>query len=225
MEYKLSNFEGPLDLLLHLLSKNKIEIADIFVSNIVDQFLEQVNLSDEQDLEEMSEFVYVSSRLLYIKSKKLLPNDKEEAKELEDEFLRQVFEYSKLKSVINDIKERYTAGYIEKPREFLGKEAEYNHEIYDIIKVAEQMFERNIRRLPPDEKGFAEIIDVPEIDVDTAIIDVKMKLSVAKKMYFSEFFEKSRQYAVTMFLALLMLCKDEYITLEQNFDDITIKLR
>ena len=103
---KLENFEGPLDLLCHLIDKNKMDICDIKISEITDQYIAYLNAMEELNLEIASEFLIMASTLLYLKSKTLLPNDVEDEKELtEEELLRRIIEYKKYKEITKTLKE------------------------------------------------------------------------------------------------------------------------
>ena len=102
---KLENFEGPLDLLCHLIDKNKMDIYDINLSEITDQYIEYINQMEKMNLEITSEFLVMASTLLYIKSKNLLPNQVEDEKELtEEELLQRIIEYKKYKEITNTLK-------------------------------------------------------------------------------------------------------------------------
>ena len=93
---KIDNFEGPLDLLCHLIDKNKMNIYDINLSEITDQYIEYIKSMEAMNLEVTSEFLIMASTLLYLKSKSLLPKQVEEEKELtEEELLRRIIEYKK----------------------------------------------------------------------------------------------------------------------------------
>ena len=94
LRYKLPVFEGPLDLLLTLISKNKIDIYDIQISDLLDQYMEQINMMQENQMDIASEFLTMASRLVYIKSVMLLPKYEEEAEELKKELSGQLLEYA-----------------------------------------------------------------------------------------------------------------------------------
>ena len=98
---KSNDFEGPLDLLCHLIDKNKMNICDINISDITDQYIAYLNKMEELNLEIASEFVIMASTLLYLKSKTLLPslheNEEEEEELTEEELLRRIIEYKKYK--------------------------------------------------------------------------------------------------------------------------------
>ena len=99
---KLQNFEGPLDLLCHLIDKNKMDICDIKISEITDQYIEYINTMEQMNLEITSEFIFMASTLLYLKSKHLLPSGEEEEKEIsEEELIRRIIEYKKYKEMLN----------------------------------------------------------------------------------------------------------------------------
>ena len=105
---KLENFEGPLDLLCHLIDKNKMNINDIKLSEITDQYIEYINKMEEMNLEVTSEFLVMASTLIYLKSKSLLPSDNEESEEIsEEELLRRIIEYKKFKEMSKVFKENY----------------------------------------------------------------------------------------------------------------------
>ena len=98
LSYKLENFEGPLDLLLFLIAKKKLQIVDISISELVDQYMEQIEAMREQDMDIASEFVEMAARLVYIKTVSLLPKH-EEAEELKKELEGQLLEYQECKRV------------------------------------------------------------------------------------------------------------------------------
>ena len=98
---KIENFEGPLDLLCHLIDKNKMNIYDINLSEITDQYIKYLNEMEKLNLEIASEFLVMASTLLYLKSKKLLPKQNEEEEELtEEELINRIIEYKKYKEII-----------------------------------------------------------------------------------------------------------------------------
>ena len=97
---KIENFEGPLDLLCHLIEKNKMDIYDINLNEITDQYIQYLNEMEKMNLEIASEFVVMASTLLYIKSKNLLPKQQEEEEEVtEEELIRRIIEYKKFKEI------------------------------------------------------------------------------------------------------------------------------
>ena len=105
---KLDNFEGPLDLLCHLIDKNKMDIYDIKLSEITDQYIDYLKKMEEMDLDIASEFLVMASTLLYLKSKQLIPNAVEEQEELsEEELIKRIIEYKKYKDITKKLKENF----------------------------------------------------------------------------------------------------------------------
>ena len=103
---KMTNFEGPLDLLCHLIDKNKMDIFDIKINDITDQYLEYLKYMDQMNLEITSEFIVMASKLIYLKSKQLLPVDKEEEEEEEFDLVKLLVEYKKYKDMTSVFRER-----------------------------------------------------------------------------------------------------------------------
>ena len=99
LTYKFEAFEGPLDLLLSLITKNKIDIYDICIEELLNQYMEQINLMKEEDMDIASEFLEMASRLVYIKSVMLLPKYEEEAEDLKKELTGQLLEYQECRRV------------------------------------------------------------------------------------------------------------------------------
>ena len=105
---KINNFEGPLDLLCHLIDKNKMNIYDINLSEITDQYISYLKEQESLNLEIASEFLVMASTLLYLKSKSLLPKQEDDEEELtEEELIRRIIEYKKFKEISKVFKEQY----------------------------------------------------------------------------------------------------------------------
>ena len=105
---KLENFEGPLDLLCTLIEKNKMNIYDINLNEITDQYIDYINKMEEMNLEITSEFLIMASTLLYLKSKNLLPNKKDDEEEItEEELIRRIIEYKKYKDITAKLKSNF----------------------------------------------------------------------------------------------------------------------
>ena len=153
IEYKLEIFEGPLDLLLHLIEKNKIDIFDINISQILEQYLDYIYIMEQADLYIASEFIDMVSRLLYIKSKMLLPK-KESEPDPREELVRILLDYSEIKSIagyLNEQFEIYKNRY-EKPEDasILQEEEEQEIPVMNpeiLYKILMQISEKN--NLPP----------------------------------------------------------------------------
>ena len=160
---KLNNFEGPLDLLCHLIDKNKMDIYDINLSEITDQYIEFLNQMEQMNLEVTSEFLVMSSTLLYLKSKHLLPKVDEEEEEItEEELIRRIIEYKKYKEITKKLKEnfleyskRFYKGTeeIELPKQKM--EDEYNSEI--IPDLYKKLLQRNAEKINENAANIEKI--------------------------------------------------------------------
>ena len=105
---KIENFEGPLDLLCHLIEVNKMDIYEVNLNEITDQYIDYINKMEELDLEVTSEFLIMASNLLFIKSKKLLPRQEEEEEMLsEEELIQRIIEYKQYKEITNKFRQLY----------------------------------------------------------------------------------------------------------------------
>ncbi len=212
---ELQDFEGPLSLILMLLSKNKIEIRDIKISEILDQYLEYLDQMQQLDLEIASEFVQMASHLLYIKTKTLLTQE-EEVSELEVliaslEQLKSRDTLSSIKQVIPQLKEASELGllYFSKLPEPLpktSKKYEYRHEPIDLLKVLSNIYSRGGRMAEPEEltQAVPKRIVYSVRDKSRQIIDLLRSGSV----YLTELYStcRSRSEIVATFISVLELC-------------------
>ena len=240
MKYEviLESFEGPLDLLYHLIEKEKVDIYDIPISKITDQYIEHINAMKELDLEVTSEFLIMASTLIEIKSRMLLPKNKKE--ELEDEegldpreeLVRKLIEYKKYKEASLELKDRedtYKKIYYKAREEIEYYEEELDLEGVDLnmlIELYEGILERGIDI--GKDMEFEEI-KRDEITIEESIRDVLYTLNLKKKIKFEELFEvnSTRSVIVTTFLAILELIKQKQISIKQenNFSEIFVALK
>ena len=228
-KFKLDQFEGPLDLLLHLIKITKIDICDIFLSDITEQYLEIMKNIDDVDIEKASEFINMSATLLEIKSKHLLPRDPVETDEEdpEERLIRQIEEYKLFKeqseklSKIEDVNKLFKA-----PDDSVG---EFKYELPEKLSVdamikafTEVMQKMTIKAEVVQEKK----IQKDRFTVAQKITQIKDMLLTRDRFKFTDMFESSysRSEMINTFLALLELLKRQYITVTQNelFDDIDV---
>lgn len=228
-KFKLDQFEGPLDLLLHLIKVTKIDIRDIFLSDITEQYLEMMKDIDDVDIEKASEFINMSATLLEIKSRHLLPVETEEVEEEDPEqrLIRQIEEYKIFKeqgevlAKIEDVARFYKA-----PDNSVG---EFKYELPD--KLSSDALIETFKSLMQKITVKAEVVQEKKIVKDRFTVaqkinQIKDTLLTKKEFKFSEMFEESysRSEVINTFLALLELLKRQYITVVQNglFEDIDI---
>ena len=228
LQYKLPVFEGPLDLLLTLISKNKIDIYDIQISDLLDQYMEQINQMQENQMDIASEFLTMASRLVYIKSVMLLPKYEEEAEELKKELSGQLLEYAVCReiaaklSVIYDFDTFFRAP---SPVEF---DLTYNrtHPSTDIAKAYVSAVGRGKSKLPPPEQAFSGIVAHKIVSVNGKIIHLMRRLRHGKKLEYHEIFEacEGKSELVATFLATLELVKGKRIRIEGSGENAVVRM-
>jgi segregation and condensation protein A len=232
---KIENFEGPFDLLFHLLEKNQFSIYDIPINIITDQYMEYLFTMQQLDLEIASEFLVVAATLLHIKSRMLLPEKKEKNEEENDpreELILKLVEYKKYKEFSNVL--RSNEAHWEKVFYKLPEALEYQYEENalelspeELAKVYSDMIERNKRKKNNSAIHMVQIIQHEKVSLKSKMSDVIKRLLNSSFFIFSELFSvktKSRAEVITGFLAILELTKLKKTTLEQRkvFGEITV---
>ena len=231
---KLENFEGPLDLLCHLIDKNKMDISNINLSEITEQYVEYINQMEKMNLEITSEFLVMASTLLYIKSKNLLPNQVDDEKELtEEEILQRIIEYKKYKEITNKLREMYKKSgtnvfkipeIIELPKQKI--EEEYSNDV--ISKTYMEIIERSSKRLNQNAKNIEKIAITETFTVGDKVKAMFKALLHNRTFVFNKLFSPkkcSSKEIVTAFTGLLELSRrSKVITSQQElFGDITVQ--
>ena len=232
--FKAQDFEGPLDLLLYLIKANKVNIYDIPIVEISEQYMEYVNSMDKMDLDYTSEFLLMASELLYIKSKMLLPAEKDEDGEIIDprtELVEKLLEYEKYKELSAFLKDREDIGRFSfvKPREKV-KGIKYDNSdldvsINDLIMALRDVSERLDRKLPPPKTSFVGIVAREEVKLKDRIDLVVNYLKENKKVKFDDLFINlctTRPQIIVTFLGVLELVKTSQISLKKEKDSIFI---
>ena len=222
---KIDNFEGPLDLLCHLIDKNKMNIYDINLSEITDQYIEYIKSMEAMNLEVTSEFLIMASTLLYLKSKSLLPKQVEEEKELtEEELLRRIIEYKKYKEITKKMKEFYSQSGMclsKMPEEIkLPKQKlERNYESSVVYEAYKNIVEKNSQRLNQNAKNINKIAIPEPYTVGDKVKTMFRELLHHKKFVFNNLFPKqkcSRPEIVTAFTGLLELSRRSKVLTNQE---------
>lgn len=233
---KIDNFEGPLDLLCHLIDKNKMNIYDINLSEITDQYIEYIKSMEAMNLEVTSEFLIMASTLLYLKSKSLLPKQVEEEKELtEEELLRRIIEYKKYKEITKKMKEFYSQSGMclsKMPEEIkLPKQKlERNYESSVVYEAYKNIVEKNSQRLNQNAKNINKIAITETYTVGDKVKTMFRELLHHKKFVFNNLFPKqkcSRPEIVTAFTGLLELSRRSKVLTNQEklFGNIEVEKR
>ena len=231
---KIDNFEGPLDLLCHLIDKNKMNIYDINLSEITDQYIEFLKEQEKLNLEIASEFVVMASTLLFLKSKNLLPKQEEEEEEItEEELIRRIIEYKKFKEISKVLREKYIIfsnryyGFEEKidlPKQKLEKK--YDEAI--IPEIYENLVEKNNEKINQNAKNIEKIAITDNYTVASKVREMFRVLIKQKRFVFNKLFsikKHNKQEVVTAFSGLLEISRRSKVETiqEELFGDITVE--
>ena len=216
---EMQDFEGPLDLILFLLSRNKMEIQDISISLICDQYLAWIAKRQSMDLEVASEFITMASQLMYIKSRMLLSVEDEEARTEMDALIESLEErkrnesYAKIKEMALKLGPlgEFGRNIVTRDPEPLehGKVYEYNQRLADLSAALAELRSRSTRSLPSPEAAFREIAQHEPYPVETKAEEILRRLKEEGTLkFFKVFFGcRSRSEIVATFLAVLELCR------------------
>ncbi len=228
LQYKLPVFEGPLDLLLLLISKNKIDIYDIEISLLLEQYMEQIEAMQEEDMEVASDFLEMASRLVYIKSVMLLPKYEEEAEQLKSELQGQLIEYQLCKAVAAKLAPMVSFDKFYREPSPVDFDLTYNriHPSSDIAKAYIGAVGRGKRKLPPKREAFSGIVERKIISVSSRIIRVMRNLWRKKNVRYSDLFEacEGKSDLVATFLAVLELVKGKRVIIDGEGDTATVTM-
>ena len=230
---KLENFEGPLDLLLHLIKEAKIEIKDVFVSKVTEQFLQYIDGLSFMDVDKASEYLNMAATLLEIKSKSILPvidEGQDDLEETQQSLIRKLEEYKLLKEASEDLKKQENVlRFYKEPDKSVGDvKVVYNDFNLDGLIAA---FSKLMMRVDDKKRQETTLKEIPKevFTVRQKVDDIRSVLLDRKHVSFYEMFSPhcTRNEVITTFQAMLELLKLQYITVEQNgvFDDITLILR
>lgn len=230
--FVINDFEGPLDLLLHLIKTSKMDIYDIKIEEITKQYLDFINKMQELNLDVASEYLVMASELTLIKSKMLLPRQDEEEEEEDprENLVNRLVEYQKYKDMIDEFKS------LEKERKDIFTKdpmnlLEYSDPIKNdgditlenLVDALNKFFQRK-----EDEKPLETKIARKELLVSDRTIEIRNILKKKKKISFFELFEvRTKEYVVVTFLSILEMAKKGEITItqENNFNNITVNVK
>ena len=237
MEYKvmINEFEGPLDLLLHLIKEDNIDIYDIKIEVITSQYLDYIKKMKDLNLSVASEYLVMASELIEMKSKMLLPKKKEETLDEYEEDPREVLierllayrQYKEITSEFKDLEKTRKLIITKEPvnLSYYAKEEgnKENLSINDLLEAFNELLKR--KEL---DKPIATKITKKELSVNEKIVSIKNLLRKRKKINFEELFEVStKEEVIVSFLSILeMVKKDEIVIMQDNnFNAITISLK
>lgn len=223
LNFKLEIFEGPLDLLLSLIQKHKLNIQDIEISVLLEQFLIYLERMTEADIEVTSEFLEMAARLILIKSAALLPKD--EAEKLKKELQGALIEYALCKTMAEKLRKRWRGSdvFVRKQME-IETDATYRrtHQPEEITSAYSAISER-ARRKSEVPRSVAPIVAKPYVTVFTGIMTVLKALRKNETVRLSEIYKgRSRSQRVSMFLAILELSKSGRVHISEDGESVSL---
>ncbi|SHN20257.1 segregation/condensation protein A [Gracilibacillus kekensis] len=232
-QVKLETFEGPLDLLLHLINKYEIDIYDIPVSEITSQYMAYIHTMQQLELNIASEYLVMAATLLEIKSKLLLPNptleiEEEYEEDPREELMRRLIEYRKYKEAAEHLKERemeQSQVHTRPPMQISKEETQElpagAANIYDIIEAIGKVMERRKWNRPMETS-----VKRQEVSIDQRMGEIMEKIKDIKQpiSFYQLFPNKTRTYIVATFIAILELMKQKQINCKQesNLDELIV---
>ncbi len=228
INYKLEVFEGPMDLLLHLISKHKLNINDIPIVELVNQYLDYVRQMENADFDVAGDFLEMAARLIYIKTVSLLPRQ-EEAEELKRELTGELIEYRDCKIMAEKLSHS-TDGFDRFVREpqpgYINYDYERFHEGEELLNAYVSAAGRAQRKLPPPLDSFKVIVARKFVNVASKVGGIIEKLKAKRKVKFLNLFEdaQSKSDLVATFLAVLELAKTKKIILNGSMQDMEVSI-
>ena len=237
IEFKINDFEGPLDLLLHLIKESKMDIMNIEIELITKQYMDFLDSQEKMNLEISSEYLVLASELLEIKSRLLLPNNKvdengeEVVEDPREELVNRLLEYQTYKNITSLLQEKELLRkdiYTKSPeniKNYIDERTEIHADVTldDLLAAFQRYYQRKIDNKPLNTK-----VTVNEISVSSRRHDIKNILKTKRRVSFFELFPVvSKEYVVATFLAILEMCKNNEINIVQNdtFDDIVCEVK
>ena len=231
MDYKINDFEGPLDLLLHLIKESEVDICDINIVEITDQYLNFINKMDSMNLNVASEYLVMAAELMEIKSNTLLPKKNEEMYDEYEEdpkeaLINRLLEYEKYKNITSSLKEyEFERGQIYSKEPYnleeiieIKNDIDENFNMDDLVKAFNEMLTRREHEKPLNTK-----IATKEYSVSERSKQIKNILKIKKKVSFTELFDiRTKEYIVVTFLSILSMARNQELEIKQdkNFSDI-----
>lgn len=234
IQLKLPIFEGPLDLLLHLINRAQIDIKDVFVSQITEQYLAYIHQMEVYNMDISSEFVEMAATLLLIKSRSILPSSSQDTDEedLETMLLEQLEEYQRFRDIAKELQslEIGARGMYYKLREEFAFEPDpldmSGIDLHILHEIMTSLLQKNLRRISDEPQGVT-ITKQKNASVRSKMQYIQEMLTLRSLCFFSEMLlaQCTKDEVIATFLALLELMNAGYVTIAQNvqFGDIIIQ--
>lgn len=217
--FKLDAFEGPLDLLLHLITKHKLNIYDIEISVLLEQYMAYIDHMKSENLDVASEFLEMAARLVYIKTAALLPKH-EEAQTLKNELTGELLEYKTCQEAAKRLEKRSVYGktFVRQPIKLpVNKIYSRIHSPNELVSAYLAVLGKAKRKLPPPISAFGEMVVKRVVSVESRVIVILKKLYRNSTMNYDDFYRSGdRSELVATFLAMLELIKSSRITVSDD---------
>ncbi len=227
LSYKLEVFEGPLELLLTLIAKNKLNIYDIPITLLLEQYMEQIERMQSENLDIASEFLEMAARLVHIKSVSLLPK-REEEEALRRELTGQLLEYQQCRETAEKLRAMVSFDRLVRPQSKIPADHAYkrHHAPEEMLAAYLSAMGRKRRLAPPTAEAFSGIVAKPVVSVASQIVFVLRSLWKRRRVPFRELFRGKRDSSerIAAFLAVLELVKGRRLRVEGDGDDCEIRL-
>ena len=227
LSYKLGVFEGPVDLLLTLIAKNKLNIYDIPITLLLEQYMEQIERMQSENLDIASEFLEMAARLVHIKSVSLLPK-REEEEALRRELTGQLLEYQQCRETAEKLRAMVSFDRLVRPQSKIPADHAYkrHHAPEEMLAAYLSAMGRKRRLAPPTAEAFSGIVAKPVVSVASQIVFVLRSLWKRRRVPFRELFRGKRDSSerIAAFLAVLELVKGRRLRVEGDGDDCEIRL-
>lgn len=236
VEFKINEFEGPLDLLLHLIKESKMDIMNIEIEKITDQYMNYLSIQEKMNLEIASEYLVMASELIEIKSKLLLPKQSTDEEEIDEvdprkELVNRLLEYQAYKDITKIFQEKeeirkeiYTKSP-ENVKSYIDDNVTITSDVTldDLVEAFKNYLERK-----KDSQPLKTKITVNEITVSSRRHEIKSILKKKGRISFFELFPVvTKEYVIATFLAILEMAKSQELRITQNdtFDDIICEVQ
>ncbi len=231
MSFHLQVFDGPLDLLLHLIGKNRIDIKDIPIALILEQYLAYLEQMRRMDIEVTGDFIAMASQLVYIKSKMLLPvYDEEKEEDPRASLVEALLDYQRVKQAGSMLLERYELGkdIFTREREPLAPDPDqlYGNTAEQLRRAMNSILERAGRRAPPPVESFSGIVETRTVPISEKLTMLLERFRTEKRLSFTALVleAQSRSEIVAVFLAVLELSKTNRILIEDDGEEYSLML-
>ncbi len=226
--YRLDQFEGPLDLLLTLIQKNKVNIIDIPISMICDQYLESIKAAQDMDMEIAGEFIVMASELMLIKSRMLLPKEEADEKDPRADLAEALLRYQQAKQAAVKMLPLYQlySGRMVKDTDEISIDTSYvaDQQVTSLCAAVRRIIAANESRPKAEKQTFAPLVAKPIVPVDVKIVGILHHMSKKRDTSMQELLQDAVSLAdmIAIFLGILELVKIRKILIEEDPDSYTV---